>query len=45
MVGSFENLADNIFSDWARDQVQNNLVETLNRYAKQEEESIYHSAC
>ena len=37
MAESFENL-DDIFRDWAKDQVQKSLVEALKRYEKQEEE-------
>jgi len=37
MAESFKNL-DNILHDWAKDKVQKNLVEALNRYEKQEEE-------
>ena len=35
--GSFENLNNNIFNDWARDQAQNSFAEALNKYEKQEE--------
>ena len=37
MGESFEN-SDTILRDWAKDKVQNILVEELNRYPKQEEE-------
>jgi len=37
MEESFQNL-ENILRDWAKDKVQKNLVEALNRYEKQEEE-------
>ena len=33
MAESFENL-DNILHDWAKDKVQENLVQALNRYQK-----------
>ena len=37
MEESFQNL-ENILRDWAKNKVQKNLVEALNRYEKQEEE-------
>ena len=37
MAENFENL-DNILRDWAKDKVQNSLVEALNRHEKQGEE-------
>ena len=40
MAESFENL-DNILRDWAKDKIQKSLVETLNRYEKQEEEKSH----
>jgi len=33
MAGSFENL-DNVLHDWAKDKVQESLVQALNRYQK-----------
>ena len=39
MAESFEKL-DNILRDWAKDKVQKSLVEALNRYETQEEESL-----
>jgi len=33
MAERFENL-DNILHDWAKDKVQENLVQALNRYQK-----------
>jgi len=33
MAESFENL-DNILHDWAKDKVQESLVQALNRYQK-----------
>ena len=37
MAESFEN-SDNISLGWAKDKVQDNLAESLNRFEKQEEE-------
>ena len=37
MAESFENL-DNILRDWAKDNGQKSLADTLNRLEKQEEE-------
>ena len=37
MAESFEN-PDNILRDWAKDKVQENLAEALNRFEKQEEQ-------
>ena len=37
MAESFEN-PDNILRDWAKDKVQKNLAEALNRFEKQEEQ-------
>ena len=36
MAERFENL-DNILRDWAKEKIQTNLVDALNRYEKQEE--------
>ena len=37
MAERFENL-DNILCDWAKENIQNSLVDALNRYRKQEGE-------
>ena len=37
MAKSFENLND-VLGDWAKDKVQESLVEALNKYEKQEEQ-------
>ena len=37
MAETFEN-KDNILRDWAKDKVQQSLVEALNRFEKPEEE-------